>query len=42
MRLLDAICEDLGVDRPPVRMSREVWVSNSPAETLRDAEQQRE
>ena len=30
MRLLNAICEDLGVDRPPVRMTREVWVSNEP------------
>ncbi len=42
MRLLDAICEDLGVPRPPVRMSREVWVSTSPAETRRVAELLRE
>jgi alkanesulfonate monooxygenase SsuD/methylene tetrahydromethanopterin reductase-like flavin-dependent oxidoreductase (luciferase family) len=42
MRLLDAICEDLGVTRPPVRMSREVWVSTSRAETRRVAELLRE
>ncbi|MGH7264432.1 MAG: LLM class flavin-dependent oxidoreductase [Candidatus Rokuibacteriota bacterium] len=38
MRLLDAICEDLGVARPPVRMTREVWVTTSAAETRRVAE----
>jgi alkanesulfonate monooxygenase SsuD/methylene tetrahydromethanopterin reductase-like flavin-dependent oxidoreductase (luciferase family) len=42
MRLLTAICEDLGVDRPPVRMSREIWVSTSQAETRRVAELLRE
>jgi hypothetical protein len=38
MRLLDAICEDLGVARPPVRMTREIWVTSNPAETRRVAE----
>jgi flavin-dependent trigonelline monooxygenase, oxygenase component len=42
MRLLNAICEDLGVARPPVRMTREVWVSTSQAETRRVAELLRE
>jgi alkanesulfonate monooxygenase SsuD/methylene tetrahydromethanopterin reductase-like flavin-dependent oxidoreductase (luciferase family) len=37
MRLLDAICEDLGVARPPVRMTREIWVSRDPAEVRRVA-----
>src|SRR5262249_57184527 len=34
--------EDLGVNRPPVRMSREIWVSTSRAETQRVAELLRE
>jgi flavin-dependent trigonelline monooxygenase, oxygenase component len=38
LRLLDAICEDLAVDRPPVRISREAWVTTSAAETRRVAE----
>ena len=38
MRLLDAICEDLGVVRPPVRMTREIWVTTSPAEARQVAE----
>ena len=38
MRLLDAICEDLGVPRPPVRMTREIWVTTSRAEARRVAE----
>jgi alkanesulfonate monooxygenase SsuD/methylene tetrahydromethanopterin reductase-like flavin-dependent oxidoreductase (luciferase family) len=38
MRLLDAICEDLGAARPPVRVTREIWVTTSPAETRRAAE----
>src|SRR5439155_979668 len=38
MRLLDAICEDLGGARPPVRVTREIWVTTSPAETRRAAE----
>jgi alkanesulfonate monooxygenase SsuD/methylene tetrahydromethanopterin reductase-like flavin-dependent oxidoreductase (luciferase family) len=37
MRLLDAICEDVGVPRPPVRMSREIWVSDDRAEVQRVA-----
>jgi alkanesulfonate monooxygenase SsuD/methylene tetrahydromethanopterin reductase-like flavin-dependent oxidoreductase (luciferase family) len=37
MRLLDAICEDLGVARPPVRMTREICVSRDPAEVQRVA-----
>jgi flavin-dependent trigonelline monooxygenase, oxygenase component len=39
MRLLDAICEDLGVSRPPVRMTREIWVTTSRGEARRVAEQ---
>jgi flavin-dependent trigonelline monooxygenase, oxygenase component len=38
VRLLTAICEDLGVARPPVRLSREVWVTSSRAEARRVAE----
>ena len=38
MRLLDAICEDLGVVRPPVRITREIWVTTSPAEARQVAE----
>jgi alkanesulfonate monooxygenase SsuD/methylene tetrahydromethanopterin reductase-like flavin-dependent oxidoreductase (luciferase family) len=38
MRLLTAICEDLGVSRPPVRVSRELWVTRSKAEAQRVAE----
>jgi len=38
MRLLNAICEDLGVPRPPVRMTREIWVTTSRAEARRVAE----
>lgn len=38
MRLLAAICEDLGVPRPPVRIQREVWVTTSKAEAQRVAE----
>src|SRR5262249_6960720 len=38
MRLLSAICEDLGVARPPGRISRETWVTTDPAETRPVAE----
>ena len=38
MRLLDAICEDLGVVRPPVRITREIWVTTSQAEARQVAE----
>jgi alkanesulfonate monooxygenase SsuD/methylene tetrahydromethanopterin reductase-like flavin-dependent oxidoreductase (luciferase family) len=38
MRLLDAICEDLEVVRPPVRITREIWVTTSQAEARQVAE----
>jgi alkanesulfonate monooxygenase SsuD/methylene tetrahydromethanopterin reductase-like flavin-dependent oxidoreductase (luciferase family) len=38
MRLLDAICEDLAVTRPPVRITREIWVTTSQAEARQVAE----
>jgi len=38
MRLLNAICEDLGVTRPPVRMTREIWVTTSRTEARQVAE----
>ena len=38
VRLFDAICEDLDVPRPPLRLQREVLVTTSKAETLRAAD----
>ena len=38
VRLFNAICEDLGVRRPPLRLQREVLVTTSKAETLRAAD----
>jgi flavin-dependent trigonelline monooxygenase, oxygenase component len=38
VRLFNAICEDLGVSRPPLRLQREVLVTTSKAESLRAAD----
>src|SRR5690606_11691683 len=38
VQLLNAICEDLGVDRPPLSSQREVYITNSKADALKVAE----
>lgn len=38
VRLFSAICEDLGVPRPPLRLQREVLVTTSRTESLRAAD----
>lgn len=38
VRLFDAICEDLDVPRPPLRLQREVLVTTSKAQTLQAAD----